>query len=122
MRVTPNKLRNQRPAWGFAFLRNFQRLPGWFTRPLLAVGTWVAVARMPAQRQHSREFLTLIYGRPATLLDVWRHFFSFLELLMLRLNRADGGVTPCALDPENAADFEALMHRGEPALFGLFHF
>jgi len=53
---------------------------------------------------------------------VWRHFFSYLETFMFRLRIAGEGPTPCVLERENAADFEALMESGEPALFGTFHF
>lgn len=122
MSVTPDRLRNHGPTWGFRFLQNFQRLPRWFTRPLLMFGTWIAVARMPQQRQHSRDFLSLVYGRPARLLDVWRHFFAYLDMLLLRLRVASGAAPRVAIDPATGADFEALMASGEPALFGTFHF
>jgi predicted LPLAT superfamily acyltransferase len=77
---------------------------------------------MPAQRRHSRAFLGRIAGRRVPLLAVWRHFFAYLEFLLLRLRVAAGGTLACALDPENAGDFEALIASGEPALFGTFHF
>lgn len=115
--------RNAGPSWGFAFLSAAQRrMPGWLLRPALMAGTWVAVARMPEQRRHSRAFLSLVRDRPAGLVDVWRHFFSFLEFLLLRLRAADEGPGPCAIASEDAADFEALMASGAPALFGTFHF
>lgn len=115
--------RNAGPSWGQQFLTRAQRLaPRWLLWPALKAGTWVAVARMPEQRRHSRDFLTLIHGRPAGIMDVWRHFFSFLELLMLRLKIAGEGPGRCALADENRADFDSLMASGEPALFGTFHF
>src|SRR6185436_5464881 len=80
------------------------------------------VARMPVQRRYSREYLNVVLGRPVRLLDVWRHFYSFLDLLMLRLQVADGGRFHGSLAPESAEDFEALIKSGEPALFGTFHF
>jgi predicted LPLAT superfamily acyltransferase len=122
MSVTPELLRNHGPTWGFRFLQNFQRLPRAFTRPLLMFGNWIAVARMPAQRRHSRDFLTLIHGRPVGLIEVWRHFFAYLELLLLRLRVAGGAPAKVALDPATGGDFAALMASGEPALFGTFHF
>lgn len=122
MSVTPDRLRNPGPTWGFRFLQRFQRLPRVVTWAPLVVGTWIAVARMPRQRAHSRDFLTRIYGRRATLLDVWRHFSAYLDFLLLRLRIASGDPPVCSLDPENAADFEALMQSSEPALFGTFHF
>lgn len=115
--------RNAGPSWGFQFLVQAQRLaPRWLLRPGLMIGTWVAVARMPAQRAHSREFLSTVFGRPARLREVWRHFYAFLELLLRRLRVAHGAQFRGSLAPENAADFEGLMQSGEPALFGTFHF
>lgn len=122
-RMTTEPLpRNPGPTWGFRFLQDVQKLPRPLLRCLMVVGTWVAVVVMPVQRRHSREFLNVALGRPARLRDVWRHFFSYLEFLLLRL-RVAGGVAPrCRLDPENAAGFEELMASQEPALFGTFHF
>lgn len=121
--TAPTLPRNPGPKWGFRFLLGIQRLPMWLIRPLLAAGTWVAVARMPVQRAHSRAFFSVIRGRRATLTDVWRHFFCYLNFLLLRL-RVATGVTParCRLAGDNSAAFEALIGSGEPALFGTFHF
>lgn len=122
MSVAPPRPRNRGPAWGFRFLVAAQRLPHALMRPLFMLGTGVAVAAMPAQRRHSREFLGLLRGRPAGWLDAWRHFFAYFEFLLLRLRVAAGGRGPCTLAPEHAAEFERLMASGEPALFGTFHF
>jgi len=122
MSITPGHLRNPGPNWGFRFLLGTQRLPRWLMRPPLMLGTWVAVAAMPVQRAHSRAFLTHLAGRRAGLIEVWRHFFSYLEFLLLRLRVAGGAPPVCAPDPATSGDFEALMASGEPALFGTFHF
>lgn len=123
MNASAQLTRNAGPSWGFAFLWRVQRLaPGWVLRPLLMAGTWIAVARMPAQRRYSREYLRVVLGRPARLTDVWWHFQAFLELLLLRLRIAHGESFRGAIASENADDFEALMTSGEPALFGTFHF
>jgi predicted LPLAT superfamily acyltransferase len=123
MSETAQLTRNAGPSWGFAFLSRAQRIaPLWLLRPGLAIGTWVAVARMPVQRRYSREYLGVVLGRPARLREVWQHFYAFLELLLLRLRVADGGAFRGSLVPETADDFEALIKTGEPALFGTFHF
>lgn len=122
MSATPERLRNPGPTWGFRFLQGVQRLPRPILRPLLMLGTWVAVALMPEQRRHSRAFLSSVLGRTSSRRETWAHFFRYLEFLLLRLRIAGGAKTECALEAENAADFEALMHSGEPALFGTFHF
>jgi predicted LPLAT superfamily acyltransferase len=118
-RVLP---RNPGPSWGFRFLLNFQRLPRWFTQPLAMFGTWVAVAVMPRERAHSRAYLSQLHGRRVGLVAVWRHFFSYLEFLQLRLRVAAGEPVRCSLDPAHADDFEELIASEEPALFGTFHF
>lgn len=122
MSVAPHRTRNPGPKWGFRFLIAVQRAPRGLMRPLFMLGTWVALAAMPVQRRHSRDFLTHVLGRPAGWVDAWRHFFRYFEFLLLRLRVAAGGVRPCALAPENAAEFEALVTSSEPALFGTFHF
>jgi predicted LPLAT superfamily acyltransferase len=115
--------RNPGPAWGYAFLQNADRwLPRWVFRPGLMLGTWVALPFMPAPRRHSREFLTLVLGRPPGLVEVWRHFFAFVDFLMLKLRVARGVPHACRLDPAHGAAFEALVRSGRPALFGTFHF
>lgn len=115
--------RNPGPSWGYGFLLWAERWwPRWFFRPLLMAGTWIGLAGMPAQRAHSRAYLSVVFGRPATLLEVWRHFFAFAEFLMLKLRAGRGAVVRCALAPANEAAFEALLASGRPALFGTFHF
>ncbi len=120
---TLTKFRNPGPTWGYAFLTNAQRfIPRWLMHVPFVVGTWVAVALLPVPRRHSLDYLSGVLGRPAGLVDVWRHFFIYLKFLLLRLRVARGLKTDCTLAPEYAEDFEALMRSGEPALFGTFHF
>ena len=114
---------NPGPSWGFGFLRwADRRWPRWLFRPLLMAGTWVGLAFMPVQRAHSRAYLAVVFGRPARLLEVWRHFFAFADFLVFSLRAGGGAPVRCALEPENAAAFEALVRADGPALFGTFHF
>jgi predicted LPLAT superfamily acyltransferase len=116
-------LRNPGPSWGYGFLLWAERWwPRWLFRPVLMAGTWVGVAFMPAQRAHSRAYLTLVLGRVPTLIDVWRHFFAFADFLILKLRTGRGVPLPRTLAPENADAFESLIASGQPALFGAFHF
>ncbi len=114
---------NPGPSWGFGFLRwADRRWPRWLFRPLLMAGTWVGLAFMPVQRAHSRAYLAVVFGRPARVLEVWRHFFAFADFLVFSLQAGGGAPVRCALEPENAAAFEALVRSDRPALFGTFHF
>src|ERR1022692_577977 len=114
---------NPGPSWGYSFLLWAERWwPRWFFRLMLMAGTWVGVALMPAQRAHSRAYLSVVLGRPPGLQDVWRHFFAFADFLVLKLRTGRGAAVRCVLEPENKEAFEALLDSGQPALFGTFHF
>ena len=123
MSASPTLTRNPGPSWGFGFLLWAERWwPRWFFRPMLMAGTWVGLALMPAQRAHSRAYLAVVLGRPARLVEVWRHFFALADSLMLMLRAGRGAAVGCTLAPEHAATFEALVRSDRPALFGTFHF
>ena len=114
---------NPGPSWGYGFLLWAEQWwPRWLFRPLLMAGTWVGLAFMPVPRAYSRAYLAVVLGRPARLVEVWRHFFAFADFLVLKLRAGRGAPVGCTLEPENAAAFEALVASGRPALFGTFHF
>ncbi len=113
--------RNPGPSWGYRFLCACDAvLPEVVFRPLRALGTWVALANMPAQRAHSRAYLKAVTGRDPTWREVFRHFFAFEEFLMLRLRVAHGQAHRGDLAPD-ATGFRELLASGEPALLGTFH-
>ncbi len=113
--------RNPGPSWGFAFLRRADALlPRAVFDFLLGAGTWVAVAAMPRQRRHSRDYLGVVRGRPARPGEVWRHFYAFMQTMMLALRVSRGEPYRCVGAPSGGA-FEDLMASGRPALFGTFH-
>lgn len=114
--------RNPGPSWGFGFLRLADRvLPEWFYRPLRAFGTWVALINMHEQRRHSRDYLRIVLRREPTLIDTFRHFFVFEEMLLLKLRIADGRPHRGELAP-GGEDFKRIIDSGETALLGTFHF
>ncbi len=115
-------LRNPGPSWGYRFLRTADRVaPEWLYRPCRALGTLIAMANMPAQRRHSREYLATILGRPARFREVFRHFFAFEEALMTKLRVINGRPHRTVYAP-GADDFRAWLEGGGPVLLGTFHF
>lgn len=117
----PVEPRNPGPSFGYRLMRAMDPLvPEALFRPLRALGTWVAVAAMPAQRRHSRAYLALVLDRPPRLIDVFRHFFAFTEFLMLKLRVVNGRAQPTRLAPD-AAGWEEFMQSGRPALLGSLH-
>ena len=112
--------RNPGPAWGFAFLQFAERRVPWpLLRVFVGLGAGVAVACMPVQRRHSRDYLTIALGRPARWADIWRHFNAYALFLFLKVRTARGVAHRGRIDPDHAGDFEALMRTGEPAFFGI---
>jgi len=123
MAVTPPRptARNPGPSWGYQFLRTADRwAPECLFRPARALGTLIAMAAMPTQRRHSREYLACILGRAPTWRDVFRHFFAFEESLMTKLRVANGRPHRTTYAP-GADDFRNWLEHGGPALLGTFH-
>ena len=112
--MKPNSPRNPGPSWGYQFMRACDAiLPEFLFRPVRQLGTWVAVFTMPAQRQHSRAYLTALTGRAPGWRGVFRHFFAFEEFLMLRLRVARGQPHRGELTPD-AIGFKQLLATGGP--------
>lgn len=119
---TPQPARNPGPSWGYRFLRLADRVvPEALFRPARAFGTWVALANMREQRRHSRDYLRVVLGREPTTREVFRHFFEFEEMLMLKLRVADGRPHRGVLAP-GYDDFRRFLDHAEDALLGTFHF
>jgi predicted LPLAT superfamily acyltransferase len=114
-------VRNPGPSWGFRFLRLADRcVPEFLFRPARAFGTWVALANMREQRRHSRDYLRAVLGREPTTRELFRHFFAFEEMLMLKLRVADGRPHRGVLAP-GCDDFRRFLDTPEDALLGTFH-
>lgn len=123
MNASATLTRNLGPSWGAGFLLwARQWWPRWFFRPLLMAGTWIGLAVLPVQRGHSRRYLTTVFGRPARLVEVWRHFFALTDNLVLMLRAGRGAPVRCRMEPQNAKAFDDLVKSDQPALFGTFHF
>lgn len=119
--ATARPARNPGPSWGYRFLRLADRcVPERLFRPARAFGTWVALANMREQRRHSREYLRAVLGREPSTREVFRHFFAFEEMLMLKLRVADGRPHRGVLAP-GCDDFRRFLDTPEDALLGTFH-
>jgi predicted LPLAT superfamily acyltransferase len=113
--------RNPGPSWGIRFMYACDAVvPEFLFRPARALGTWVALATMSVQREHSRTYLRTILGREPTRREVFGHFLAFEEFLMLRLRVGRGQAHWGELAPD-ADGFHHLLKTGEPALLGTFH-
>ncbi len=114
--------KNPGPSWGYRFLRLADRiLPEFIFLPPRAFGTWVALANMREQRTHSRAYLRVALGREPSLREVFRHFFAFEEMLMLKL-RVAGGLPHRGVLAPGSPDFRRFIESPEDALLGTFHF
>jgi predicted LPLAT superfamily acyltransferase len=124
MGLTPKKPgapRNPGPSWGYRALTLMDRvLPEIVFKPLRSGGTWVAVATMPGQRRHSRNYLRHVLGREPGTMDVFRHFLVVSDALMLRLRVAHGTPHVCLFGP-GSSDFARWLGSGRPGLLGTFH-
>ncbi|MDR1010828.1 MAG: hypothetical protein LBM04_06830 [Opitutaceae bacterium] len=113
--------RNPGPSWGYRFLRTADLVtPEFIYKPARAIGTLIAMAFMPAQRRHSREYLALALGRRPTLRDVFRHFFAFEESLMTKLRVLNGRPHKTVYAP-GAHDAREWFENGGPVFLGTFH-
>lgn len=114
--------RNPGPSWGYRFLRVCDRvLPECVFKPARAIGTWIALANMREQRRHSRDYLRVVLGREPRLIEVFRHFFTFEEMLMLKLRVANGRPHTGVIAP-GCPDLSRFIEHPEDALLGTFHF
>lgn len=113
--------RNPGPSWGYRFLRAADRIaPECLYKPVRGIGTLIAMAFMPVQRRHSREYLALALGRRASWRDVFRHFFAFEESLMTKL-RVLNGHPHRVVFAANADDARHWSENGGPVFLGTFH-
>jgi predicted LPLAT superfamily acyltransferase len=121
--AAPPERRNPGPSWGYRFLRAADFvLPEFVYKPLRALGTLIAMTRMPAERRHSREYLSLVLGRRPAWREIFRHFFAFEEMLMGRLRLING--RPYHHVYAGDADTDDMckwMRHGGRIMLGTFH-
>lgn len=115
------RIRHLETGWTNALLRAADRVLHRVLFDFLAgIGVWVAVLALRKPRRSSRRYLAAILGRPASLLEVWRHFMAFTAVHLVRLRVAGGRRHDCR--PGSGCEaFAGLMASGRPALLGTFH-
>ncbi|MEO7599718.1 MAG: hypothetical protein ABIV50_12345 [Opitutus sp.] len=114
--------RNPGPTWSYELLRWMDRwLPVFVLTPTLVVGTGISLIVLGKQRRSSREYLAAVLGRRVRLTDVWRHFFTYLQMMLARIRAAEGGDHDC-VGGSGFDAFRTLMTSDRPALLGTFHF
>ena len=84
-------------------------------------GTTLALWTLHRQRAASREYLRLVLGREPTRQEVWRHFYTFTEYLILRMAVCQGREAEVAFAPGHGAEARAWVGQGKPALYGTMH-
>lgn len=118
------KLRNPGPSWGYSFLSWAKHdWPYWLYRPSLCAGAFIALCCMPRQRRCSREYLTIVLGRPVCFRDCFKHFMELTDSLVYKLQVArDPTIVDFRLTEQfDHSEFMQLVQSDRHALFGTFH-
>ena len=114
--------RNPGPEGGYILLSwALRRLPAWFMRVAMQVGTTVGYWTLPCQRAHSRAYLRLVRGREPTHAERRAHFFAYVEFLVLRLQICDGREPRLRFAAGQGDELRAWIASGKPALYGTMH-
>lgn len=114
--------RNPGPTGGYHLLLFFHHILPWpVFRGLLWIGSFVALLNMSAQRHASREYLRACLRREPRWLDLWWHFSSFSESLVLRLVAGSRKNARFFHPTGHGDELMALMRSGRQVLYGTFH-
>lgn len=123
MKKNNTNARNPGPTWGYRTIAWWEAiLPHRLFSFLLGVGTFIGLLSTPRQRRDAAQYwLTLTHKRPS-LWDQYRHYRSFMESLVLKLQVGRGKFPDFYFATETTKDaFIALCRNPAPALFGTFH-
>ena len=124
MSLPPTSLspRNLGPKYGFQVIYQLDKwMPRWISRPILFLGSGVAVFLMSVQRQFSREYLSEIRKKKATLFHVWWHFFNLTSYLVGRLQASHGKHLDLKVANGREHEFHQFISKTEQFLIGTFH-
>jgi predicted LPLAT superfamily acyltransferase len=123
--VTPSTARttNPGPSWGYRIISFCERaLPVWLFNILLGIGTFVGLLCMPVQRRFAADYWMALTGHKPSMADQYRHFRSFMDGLVLKLQAGRGKYPSFGFAPgSDKTAFIELCAESSPALFGTFH-
>ena len=114
---------NPGPNWGYQTIAFWERvLPGPVFRLVLGIGTAIGMAFMPQQRKAGREYWCKLNGTEPSIWEQYRHFRSFMDGLVLKLQAGRNKFPQFQFSPEaHSGPFVELCHSSQPAIFGTFH-
>ena len=72
--------------------------------------------RRPAERHDSRAYLSRVFGRPATLLEVWRHVHTFASTTLDRIFMLGGQMDRFAISVSGLPGLHAQLDQGRGVL------
>ena len=114
--------RNPGPEGSYVWIRfSLRRMPGWFNRAGMDIGTWVAWLTLPRQRVCSKEYLRLALDREPTAMDVWRHIRAYTEYLILRLGICNGEEPSVRFAAGDGEELRAWLRESRATLYGTMH-
>ncbi len=114
--------RNPGPSWGFRTIAFWDKvLPNKLGQMVLGIGTWVALVLMKERRKYSCEYLKIIFGYEANIIEQWRHFFAFSSFLVERLRMARGKRPVFYWHTDNEKNLNRLTNTHRSFLIGTFH-
>jgi predicted LPLAT superfamily acyltransferase len=106
----------------YELLRHTDRwFPAFVFNRLMRLGAWVALFVMPREHRNSRDYLATVLGRAPRLTEIWRHFFAYTQMFVLRLRLAEGRPHRCQPLP-SCDELKSVLTSRRPALLGTFHF
>jgi len=91
-------------------------------RPLLYPIVGYFVLTSPGARAASRDYLRRVLGRPATLRDLWRHFFAFASCTLDRIFFLSKRHQAIDVSVDRPEEVRAAVARGTGCLLFVAHF
>jgi len=114
---------NPGPRWGYRIIAFVERnFPAAVFRFALGIGTFIGLLCMPVQRKYSALYWQVLTGKRPTLRQQYRHFRSFMDGLVLKLQAGRGKLADFQFaEGAHREAFIELCASPAPALFGTFH-